>query len=32
MHLQWIDAGAMGTNAIVGGAVPFAAGFAFADK
>jgi len=32
MQLQWIDAGAMGTNAIVGGAVPFAAGFAFADK
>ena len=32
MHLQWTDAGAMGTNAIVGGAVPFAAGFAFADK
>lgn len=32
MHLQWKDAGAMGTNAIVGGAVPFAAGFAFADK
>ena len=32
MHLQWMDAGAMGTNAIVGGAVPFAAGFAFADK
>ncbi|MET0863510.1 MAG: thiamine pyrophosphate-dependent enzyme [Nakamurella sp.] len=32
MHLQWIEAGAMGTNAIVGGAVPFAAGFAWADK
>ena len=32
MHLQWMEAGAMGTNAIVGGAVPFAAGFAFADK
>ena len=32
MHLQWVDAGAMGTNAIVGGAVPFAAGFAFADR
>ncbi len=32
MHLQWIEAGGMGTNAIVGGAVPFAAGFAFADK
>ncbi len=32
MHLQWIEAGAMGTNAIVGGAVPFAAGFAWADR
>ena len=32
MHLQWKDFGAMGTNAIVGGAVPFATGFAFADK
>ncbi len=32
MHLQWKDAGAMGTNAIVGGSVPFAAGFAYADK
>ena len=32
MHLQWMDAGAMGTNAIVGGAVPFAAGFAYADR
>jgi 2-oxoisovalerate dehydrogenase E1 component len=32
MHLQWKEAGAMGTNAIVGGAVPFAAGFALADK
>ncbi len=32
MHLQWKEAGAMGTNAIVGGAVPFAAGFAWADK
>jgi 2-oxoisovalerate dehydrogenase E1 component len=32
MHLQWKDAGAMGTNAIVGGAVPFASGFAWADK
>ncbi len=29
MHLQWRDAGAMGTNAIVGGGVPQAAGFAF---
>lgn len=32
MHLQWIEAGAMGTNAIVGGAVPFAAGFAWNSK
>ena len=32
MHLQWEEAGAMGTNAIVGGAVPQAAGFAWADK
>ena len=32
MHLQWAEAGAMGTNAIVGGGVPQAAGFAWADK
>jgi 2-oxoisovalerate dehydrogenase E1 component len=32
MHLQWKEAGALGTNAIVGGAVPFAAGFAWAGK
>ncbi len=32
MHLQWKDAGCMGTNAIVGGAVPFALGFAWAHK
>jgi 2-oxoisovalerate dehydrogenase E1 component len=32
MHLQWKDAGAMGTNAIVGGGVPQAAGFAWAHK
>lgn len=32
MHLQWKEAGAMGTNAIVGGAVPFAAGFGWADQ
>lgn len=32
MHLQWKEAGAMGTNAIVGGAVPQAAGFAWSDK
>jgi 2-oxoisovalerate dehydrogenase E1 component len=29
MHLQWRQAGAMGTNAIVGGGVPQAAGFAW---
>ena len=29
MHLQWKEAGAMGTNAIVGGGVPQAAGFAW---
>lgn len=29
MHLQWQEAGAMGTNAIVGGGVPQAAGFAW---
>lgn len=32
MHLQWKEAGALGTNAIVGGAVPFAAGFAWSNK
>ena len=32
MHLQWEEAGAMGTNAIVGGAVPQAAGFAWSDR
>jgi 2-oxoisovalerate dehydrogenase E1 component len=32
MHLQWTDAGAMGTNAIVGGGVPQAAGFAWANR
>ena len=32
MHLQWKEAGAMGTNAIVGGAVPFATGFAMSHK
>jgi len=32
MHLQWRDAGAMGTNAIVGGGVPQAAGFAWNMK
>ena len=29
MHLRWREAGAMGTNAIVGGGVPQTAGFAF---
>jgi 2-oxoisovalerate dehydrogenase E1 component len=32
MHLQWLQAGALGTNAIVGGGVPFAAGNAWAQK
>ena len=32
MHLQWKEAGALGTNAIVGGAVPFATGFSWANK
>ena len=32
MHLQWKDAGAMGTNAIVGGGVPQAAGFAWNQR
>lgn len=32
MHLQWRDAGAIGTNAIVGGGVPFAAGHAWANR
>jgi 2-oxoisovalerate dehydrogenase E1 component len=32
MHLRWKDAGILGTNAIVGGGVPFAAGAAFAQK
>ncbi|MEU6602555.1 alpha-ketoacid dehydrogenase subunit alpha/beta [Streptomyces flaveolus] len=32
MHLQWKEAGAMGTNAIVGGGVPQAAGFAWAAR
>lgn len=29
MHLQWLEAGALGTNAIVGGGVPLAAGNAW---
>ncbi len=32
MHLQWLEAGALGTNAIVGGGVPFAAGNAWAQN
>ncbi|KAB2812708.1 MFS transporter [Pimelobacter simplex] len=32
MHLQWREAGAMGTNAIVGGGVPQAAGFGWAMR
>ena len=32
MHLQWREAGAIGTNAIVGGGVPLAAGSAWAHK
>ncbi len=32
MHLQWAEAGAMGTNAIVGGGVPLAAGAAWAHR
>lgn len=32
MHLQWVEAGCLGTNAIVGGGVPLAAGSAFCQK
>jgi 2-oxoisovalerate dehydrogenase E1 component len=32
MHLQWKEAGCMGTNALVGGQVPFAAGFAWSHR
>ncbi|MFD5723348.1 thiamine pyrophosphate-dependent enzyme [Streptomyces sp. NPDC127036] len=32
MHLMWRQAGAMGTNAIVGGGVPQAAGFAWSQR
>ncbi len=32
MHLQWFEAGALGTNAIVGGGAPFATGNAWAQK
>jgi len=32
MHLQWLEAGALGTNAIVGGGVPMAAGNSLAQR
>src|SRR5690606_34708920 len=32
MHLQWMEAGALGTNAIVGGGVPLAAGNAWSQR
>lgn len=32
MHLQWHEAGALGTNAIVGGGVPLGAGNAWAQR
>src|SRR5690606_38947910 len=32
MHLQWLEAGALGTNAIVGGGAPSATGSAWAQK
>ncbi|PBC35583.1 MFS transporter [Rhodococcus sp. ACS1] len=32
MHLQWLEAGALGTNAIVGGGIPFAAGSAWSQQ
>jgi len=32
MHLQWFEAGALGTNAIVGGGAPMATGNAYAQK
>ncbi len=32
MHLRWAEAGALGTNAIVGGGIPLAAGAAFAHR
>src|ERR1700685_4620432 len=32
MHLQWLEDGALGTNAIVGGGVPMAAGNSYAQK
>jgi 2-oxoisovalerate dehydrogenase E1 component len=32
MHLQWFEAGALGTNAIVGGGVPLGAGNAWSQR
>lgn len=32
MHLQWLEAGCLGTNAIVGGGAPAATGHAWAQK
>ncbi|MCO5967706.1 alpha-ketoacid dehydrogenase subunit alpha/beta [Actinoallomurus soli] len=32
IHLQWLEAGALGSNAIVGGGVPLAAGNAWAQR
>jgi len=32
MHLQWLEAGALGTNAIVGGGAPLAGGNGWAQK
>jgi 2-oxoisovalerate dehydrogenase E1 component len=32
LHLQWLEAGALGTNAIVGGGVPLAGGAAWAQQ
>jgi 2-oxoisovalerate dehydrogenase E1 component len=32
MHLRWVESGAQGTNAIVGGGVPLATGLAWAKK
>src|SRR3546814_12642023 len=32
MHMRWDEAGVLGTNAIVGGNLPQAVGYAFADR
>jgi 2-oxoisovalerate dehydrogenase E1 component len=32
IHLQWLEAGALGSNAIVGGGVPMAAGHAWSQR